>query len=57
MVKGQHELDAFHKDKSDKQMMLEKFHDENPGFDFSGAEFSGALPADPKNFMSDLKNE
>ena len=57
IVKGQYELDAFNKDKVDKQMMLEKFQDENPGFDFSGAEFSGALPADPKNFMADLKNQ
>ena len=30
--------------------MLERFQEENPGFDFSGASFNGQVP-DPKNFM------
>ena len=37
------------------QLMLERFQRENPGFDFSGAEFNGAAP-DPSKFMGGLKN-
>jgi hypothetical protein len=32
------------------QIMLERFGRENPGFDFSNAEFNGAAP-DPTSFM------
>jgi hypothetical protein len=33
-----------------KRMMLEKFQAEQPGFDFSGAEFTGRVPEDPNSF-------
>jgi hypothetical protein len=33
-----------------KELMLERFQQEHPGFDFSGAQFSGAAP-DPSTFM------
>lgn len=33
-----------------KKLMLERFQAENPGFDFSGAEFTGTIP-DPKTFL------
>jgi len=33
-----------------KRMMLEKFQAEQPGFDFSGAEFTGRVPDDPNSF-------
>jgi hypothetical protein len=36
--------------------MIERFQAENPGFDFSGAEFTGNVP-DPKTFMSDLDRQ
>lgn len=36
-----------------KQMLLERFQGEHPGFDFSGAEVTGAVP-DARNFMRDL---
>jgi hypothetical protein len=55
-IAGEETPDAVTLDKMNKQMMLEKFQNENPAFDFSGAEFNGALPADPKNFMDNLKN-
>jgi len=51
LIKGEYELDPFTAEQMDKKMMLEKFQNENPGFDFSGAEFSGQVPKDPKNFM------
>jgi len=50
VIKGEYEIDPFTKDQMDRKMMLEKFQRENPGFDFSGAEFTGQLPPDPKNF-------
>lgn len=37
-----------------RQMMLERFQEENPGFDFSGAEFNGSAP-DPRTFMGGVK--
>mmetsp|Transcript_26993 Transcript_26993/g.26623 ORF Transcript_26993/g.26623 Transcript_26993/m.26623 type:complete len:80 (-) Transcript_26993:20-259(-) len=44
------ELDAFTKTEVQKQLMLERFQQENPGFDFSNAEFNGNVP-DPRTFM------
>jgi len=37
-----------------KKMMLERFAEEHPGFDFSGAEFSGSAP-DARAFMGGVK--
>ena len=34
--------------------MLERFQLENPGFDFSGAEFNGAAP-DPSKFLGGVR--
>jgi hypothetical protein len=36
-----------------KALMLERFQAEHPGFDFSGAEFSGSAP-DPRTFMGGM---
>jgi hypothetical protein len=33
-----------------KRILLERFQEENPGFDFSGAEVNGTVP-DPRTFM------
>jgi len=51
VVKGKDEIDTFTKESMDKRMLLERFQAENPGFDFSGAEFSGNMPEDPANFL------
>jgi len=51
VIIGDHELDPFTKEEMDKKMMLEKFQNEHPGFDFSGAQFTGQVPKDPNNFM------
>ncbi|CAM9612748.1 unnamed protein product [Hapterophycus canaliculatus] len=37
-----------------KKIMLERFQSENPGFDFSGAEFNGQVP-DARSFMGGVK--
>lgn len=49
-LKGHGELDPLAKTQVQKQMTLERFQEEHPGFDFSGADFSGA-PPDPRTFL------
>ena len=34
-----------------KEMLLQRFQEEHPGFDFSGAEVTGSAPEDPMHFM------
>ena len=38
------------------RLLLERFQREHPGFDFSGAQVSGAAP-DPRTFLRDLPEE
>lgn len=44
------QLDELSVGEERKALMLERFQAEHAGFDFSGAEFSGAAP-DPQTFM------
>lgn len=53
-LKGHGQMNSYVKGEVQKQLMLERFGQENPGFDFSGAEFSGSVP-DPRNFMGGVK--
>lgn len=48
------ELDPISKQQVQKEMMLERFQEENPGMDFRGAEFNGNVP-DPRTFMGGVK--
>ena len=57
VVEGGPKLDAATKDSLDKKMLLEKFQGEHPGFDFSGAEFSGQLPENAAAFGDNWKNK
>ena len=50
LLKGHAKNDAFTASEVQKSLMLERFQQENPGFDFSGASFNGNVP-DPKTFM------
>ena len=50
VFQGHASTDPFTQSEVKKALMLERFQQENPGFDFSGAEFNGAVP-DPKTFM------
>jgi len=50
VVRGDAEADPVTFQEMEKRMMLEKFQKEHPGFDFSGAEFSGQVPKDPAAF-------
>ena len=50
-TRGIHErIDPFVKQEMQRTMMLERFQEENPGFDFRDASFNGEVP-DPKTFM------
>ncbi|KAJ0390830.1 hypothetical protein P43SY_010006 [Pythium insidiosum] len=51
---GHGELNPLEAEKTKQQMMLERFQEENPGFDFSQAEFNGSAP-DPRTFMGGVK--
>jgi len=44
------QVDPYTQSELQKSLMLERFQAENPGFDFSGADFNGQVP-DPKTFM------
>lgn len=46
----QESVDPFVKQEMQKTMMLERFQEENPGFDFRDASFNGEVP-DPRTFM------
>lgn len=48
------EVDPLTKQQMQKDLMLERFQEENPGFDFRGAEFNGEAP-DPRTFMGGVK--
>ena len=50
LLKGHTKNDPFTQSEVQKSLMLERFQAENPGFDFSGAQFNGSVP-DPKTFM------
>jgi len=51
VVEGKDSMNPFVEEQVNKKMMLERFQGEHAGFDFSGAEFTGQTPMDPKNFL------
>eukprot|EP01114_Cavostelium_apophysatum_P008168 TRINITY_DN2048_c0_g1_i1.p1 TRINITY_DN2048_c0_g1~~TRINITY_DN2048_c0_g1_i1.p1 ORF type:complete len:155 (-),score=20.10 TRINITY_DN2048_c0_g1_i1:42-506(-) len=53
VFKGHEQLDPLSQEELKKTMMLERFQEENPGFDFSGANFSGSAP-DARTFMGGI---
>lgn len=55
VFKGHETLDPILKGEVQKNLMLERFQQENPGFDFSQAEFNGEAP-DPRTFMGGVKH-
>jgi hypothetical protein len=52
--KGHSSLNALEAEEVKKKLTLERFQQEHPGFDFSGAEFSGTAP-DPREFLGGVK--
>ncbi|PIA59395.1 hypothetical protein AQUCO_00400342v1 [Aquilegia coerulea] len=55
-ILGQGHLDPVTTDLEQKRLMLQRFQEENPGFDFSQAQFSGNCP-DPRTFMGGIRND
>ncbi|ORM40512.1 NudC domain-containing protein 2 [Babesia sp. Xinjiang] len=53
VFEGDTQLTDFHKEADKKRILLERFRNEYPGFDFSGAEFNGMVP-EPRTFMKDI---
>ena len=50
---GGRAVDPATKVEIQKELMLERFQEENPGFDFRGATFNGSVP-DPREFMGGI---
>lgn len=51
----QESIDPFTKQEMQRTLMLERFGEENPGFDFRDAKFNGEVP-DPRTFMGGVKH-
>lgn len=47
-------VDPSTKEKITQELMLQRFQEENPGFDFRDAQFNGQAP-DPRTFMGGIK--
>ncbi|KAG6550638.1 hypothetical protein Mapa_007735 [Marchantia paleacea] len=52
-ISGHGELDPLAVDQESRRLMLERFQEEHPGFDFSRAEFTGTCP-NPKTFLGGI---
>jgi hypothetical protein len=53
-IAGHGNLDAFTADQEQRRLMLERFQEEHPGFDFSQAQFTGNVP-NPSTFLGGIK--
>ncbi|GBE61335.1 CS domain-containing protein, putative [Babesia ovata] len=53
IFEGDVPLNELNKEGDKKRMLLERFQNEHPGFDFSGAEINGMVP-EPRTFMKDI---
>ena len=53
-LKGHQVLDPLLEQEVRKNILLERFQQENPGFDFSDAKMNGNVP-DARNFMGGVK--
>ncbi|XP_028103207.1 nudC domain-containing protein 2-like [Camellia sinensis] len=55
-ILGEGQLDPYSVDVEQKRLMLQRFQEENPGFDFSQAQFTGNCP-DPRTFMGGIRSD
>lgn len=53
-LQGRGQLDPISQEEVQRKLMLERFQEEHPGFDFSNAEFNGTVP-DARTFMGGIK--
>ena len=54
IFKGHGTMNVLEEENLKKKLLLERFQEENPGFDFSGAEFNGQVP-EARTFMGGPK--
>ena len=47
----------FSEQEINKKLMLERFQEEHPGFDFSGASFSGQAPSAPRFHLFSVRSK
>ncbi|XP_038628309.1 nudC domain-containing protein 2 [Tachyglossus aculeatus] len=52
LLENEYEADPWVRDQMQKKLTLERFQNENPGFDFSGAEISGNYSTGGPDFSS-----
>ncbi|CAD8116815.1 unnamed protein product [Paramecium sonneborni] len=52
---GHGKVDPLTEQELQKKMLLERFQEEHPGFDFSGAQVNGMVP-DARSFMGGIKH-
>ncbi|CAL8461738.1 g1269 [Coccomyxa elongata] len=50
-----HEIDPVQAESEKQRLLLERFQEEHPGFDFSGATFNGEAP-NPRTFMGGMSS-
>ncbi|KAM1148615.1 hypothetical protein ACFX2B_028996 [Malus domestica] len=55
-IVGEGQLNPYSTDLEQKRLMLQRFQEENPGFDFSQAQFTGGCP-DPRTFMGGIRSD
>ncbi|GIX64116.1 CS domain protein, putative [Babesia caballi] len=53
VFEGDTPLSALGAENDKKRLLLERFQNEHPGFDFSGADVNGTVP-EPRTFMRDM---
>lgn len=51
---GHAPLDPLATEEEQRRILLQRFQEEHPGFDFSGAAVNGAVP-DPRTFMEGVR--
>lgn len=55
VFKGHGKVDPLVEEELKKKMLLERFQEEHPGFDFSNAEVNGMVP-NARDFMGGVKH-
>ena len=56
VLKGQQTLDPMLQEEVKKNILLERFQKENPGFDFSQAQMNGQVP-NAREFMGGIRTD
>ena len=55
VFQGHNKVDPLTEQEISKKLLLERFQEEHPGFDFSGAQMNGMVP-NAREFMGGIKH-